>query len=211
MVWKVKGLAQGKTKRTTKSRPRKASGKGMRRTTKKKNTEPSLLKYEIFGIFTTVGIIGIDTGSAGHSIDGILSYIFGMGRIVFTLSMVVLGLKYIILRKAWPLTKNWLAGGVLFVLFLGLIHLLFIPQGAEFMPAMLRVGGGAAGAPVRASQAHCGLAFCTKSCSDGAAAAGSVPGVHGGASPGTPEAETEKEIGFCAHCIVSVVENYARC
>lgn len=72
-------------------------------------------------------------------------------------------------------------------------------------------GGGAAGAPVRASQAHCGLAFCTKSCSDGAAAAGSVPGVHGGASPGTPEAETEKEIGFCAHCIVSVVENYARC
>lgn len=155
MVWKVKGLAQGKTKRTTKSRPRKASGKGVRRTTKKKNTEPSLLKYEIFGIvllccgiFTTVGIIGIDTGSAGHSIDGILSYIFGMGRIVFTLSMVVLGLKYIILRKAWPLTKNWLAGGVLFVLFLGLIHLLFIPQGAEFMPAMLRVGGGAAGAVV---------------------------------------------------------------
>ena len=155
MVWKVKGLAQGKTRRVTKSRPRKTSGKGVRRTTKKKDTEPSLLKYEIIGIvllccgiFMTVGIVGIDTGSAGHSIDGILSYICGIGRIVFTLSMVILGLKYIILRKAWPLTKNWLAGTVLFVLFLGLIHLLFIPQGAEFMPAMLRVGGGAAGAAV---------------------------------------------------------------
>lgn len=50
------------------------------------------------------------------------------------------------LRKAWPLTAVWAWGAWAYELFLTLIHLVIVPDGAEFMPASLRVGGGIAGA-----------------------------------------------------------------
>ena len=145
-----------KTKRTRKKQTTgRTAEKRTRRTGKRKSSDATLLHYEILGIvliccglFTTVGILGIDTGSVGHSIDGILAYAFGLGRIVFTLALILAGLKYIIVRKAWPFTRNWLAGFILYVLFLGLVHLVFIPQGTEFMPPLLRVGGGMIGAAV---------------------------------------------------------------
>ncbi len=50
------------------------------------------------------------------------------------------------LRKAWPLTAVWAWGAWAYELFLTLIHLVIVPDGAEFLPASLRVGGGIAGA-----------------------------------------------------------------
>ena len=58
----------------------------------------------------TIGIIGVDTGSIGYSLDGLLAYGFGFGRIVASLALIVLGLKYIMVRKACPVTKQWLVG-----------------------------------------------------------------------------------------------------
>ena len=71
--------------------------------------------------------MGIDTGRIGHNVDNVLSYIFGLGRIVVSLSLVVLGLKYIVVRKACPVSRSWLIGTWIYVLLLGLIHLLVIP------------------------------------------------------------------------------------
>lgn len=92
--------------------------------------------------------MGIDTGRIGHNVDNVLSYIFGLGRIVVSLSLVVLGLKYIVVRKACPVSRSWLIGTWIYVLLLGLIHLLVIPEGTEFLPSSLSVGGGIIGAVV---------------------------------------------------------------
>ncbi len=94
----------------------------------------------------TAGFIGVDTGRIGHSVDDILAYIFGLGRIVVSLSLIVLGLKYIVIRKACPVSKSWAVGTWIYILLLGLVHLLVIPEGTEFLPHSLSVGGGIVGA-----------------------------------------------------------------
>lgn len=139
-------MTQQKTRRRTRASETRKKEKGQ------KKSAP-LLKFEItglilifFGIFATIGILGVDTGSVGYALDGILAYGFGFGRIVVPLSLVIAGLKYIMLRKAWPMTAVWAWGAWAYELFLTLIHLLLVPDGAEFMPASLRVGGGIAGA-----------------------------------------------------------------
>ncbi|WP_296827668.1 DNA translocase FtsK [uncultured Megasphaera sp.] len=143
-------MANGRTPKTTRRK------RTTRRARPAKRAEKSpLLKYEIigifcilFGVFATVGFIGVDTGRIGHSVDDVLSYIFGLGRIVVSLSLVVLGLKYIVVRKACPVSRSWVIGAWIYVLLLGLIHLLVIPEGTKFLPASLSVGGGIIGAVV---------------------------------------------------------------
>lgn len=134
------------------NRTQKLTGKKRGRRTTKKTQGPSLLKYEIMGLvfifmglFAAIGIIGVDTGSIGTVVDDVLAYIFGVGRILAALLLVVLGLKYIMLRKAVPVTGNWALGTLLFIMFLGMIHLFFVPEGAEFMPAVMSISGGAIG------------------------------------------------------------------
>lgn len=144
-------MTKGKTRKT--SRTKRTTGTRQKAKTAKKAGTSPLLKYEIIGIcciilgiFATVGFIGVDTGRIGHSVDDILSYIFGLGRIVVSLSLIVLGLKYIVIRKACPVSKSWAVGTWIYILLLGLIHLLVIPEGTEFLPHSLSVGGGIIGA-----------------------------------------------------------------
>ena len=139
-------MAERKTRKTSRTA-------GRRKKTGTAKQGASLLKFEIIGlvciflgIFATIGIIGVDTGSIGYSLDGLLAYGFGFGRIVASLALIVLGLKYIMVRKACPVTKQWLVGFWIYSLFLTWIHVVFIPEGTEFMPASLRVGGGVIGA-----------------------------------------------------------------
>ncbi|MCH4166276.1 MAG: DNA translocase FtsK [Megasphaera sp.] len=145
-------MAQRKTRKT----PLKNTGVHKKRVHQIKKSSP-LLKFEItglilifFGIFATVGIVGVDTGRIGHGLDGILSYCFGFGRIVVSLALIILGLKYIIIRKALPVGKAWFLGAWIYAMFLGFIHIVFIPEGLEFMPASLRVGGGIIGGVISA-------------------------------------------------------------
>lgn len=144
-------MTKGKTRKTSRTK-RTAGTRQKAKTARKAGTSP-LLKYEIIGIccilagvFATAGFIGVDTGRIGHSVDDILSYIFGLGRIVVSLSLIVLGLKYIVIRKACPVSKSWAVGTWIYILLLGLVHLLVIPEGTEFLPHSLSVGGGIIGA-----------------------------------------------------------------
>ncbi|WP_298586974.1 DNA translocase FtsK [uncultured Megasphaera sp.] len=144
-------MTKGKTRKTSRTK-RTAGTRQKAKTARKAGTSP-LLKYEIIGIccilagvFATAGFIGVDTGRIGHSVDDILSYIFGLGRIVVSLSLIVLGLKYIVIRKACPVSKSWAVGTWIYILLLGLVHLLVIPEGTEFLPHSLSVGGGIVGA-----------------------------------------------------------------
>lgn len=144
-------MTKGKTRKT--SRTKRTTGTRQKAKTARKAGTSPLLKYEIVGIccilagvFATVGFIGVDTGRIGHSVDDILSYIFGLGRIVVSLSLIVLGLKYIVIRKACPVSKSWAVGTWIYILLLGLVHLLVIPEGTEFLPHSLSVGGGIVGA-----------------------------------------------------------------
>lgn len=139
-------MAERKTRK-----PARTAGK--RKKTGAAKKDAPLLKFEIIGlvliflgIFSTIGIVGVDTGSIGYSLDGMLAYGFGCSRIVVSLALIVLGLKYIMIRRTVPVTKRWLAGCWVYSLLLTCIHLLFIPDGTEFMPASLRVGGGVIGA-----------------------------------------------------------------
>ncbi len=146
-------MTKGKTRKTSRTK-RTAGTRQKAKTARKAGTSP-LLKYEIIGIccilagiFATAGFIGVDTGRIGHSVDDILAYIFGLGRIVVSLSLIILGLKYIVIRKACPVSKSWAVGTWIYILLLGLIHLLVIPEGTEFLPHSLSVGGGVVGAVV---------------------------------------------------------------
>lgn len=144
-------MTKGKTRKT--SRTKRTTGTRQKAKSARKAGTSPLLKYEIIGIccilagvFATAGFIGVDTGRIGHSVDDILSYIFGLGRIVVSLSLIVLGLKYIVIRKACPVSKSWAVGTWIYILLLGLVHLLVIPEGTEFLPHSLSVGGGIVGA-----------------------------------------------------------------
>ena len=144
-------MTKGKTRKT--SRTKRTTGTRQKAKTARKAGTSPLLKYEIIGIccilagvFATAGFIGVDTGRIGHSVDDILAYIFGLGRIVVGLSLIVLGLKYIVIRKACPVSKSWAVGTWIYILLLGLVHLLVIPEGTEFLPHSLSVGGGIVGA-----------------------------------------------------------------
>lgn len=144
-------MTKGKTRKTSCTK-RTTGTRQKAKTARKAGTSP-LLKYEIIGIccilagvFATAGFIGVDTGRIGHSVDDILAYIFGLGRIVVSLSLIVLGLKYIVIRKACPVSKSWAVGTWIYILLLGLVHLLVIPEGTEFLPHSLSVGGGIVGA-----------------------------------------------------------------
>lgn len=108
-------MTKGKTRKT--SRTKRTTGTRQKAKTARKAGTSPLLKYEIVGIccilagvFATAGFIGVDTGRIGHSVDDILAYIFGLGRIVVSLSLIVLGLKYIVIRKACPVSKSWAVG-----------------------------------------------------------------------------------------------------
>ena len=144
-------MTKGKARKT--SRTKRTTGTRQKAKTARKAGTSPLLKYEIIGIccilagvFATAGFIGVDTGRIGHSVDDILAYIFGLGRIVVSLSLIVLGLKYIVIRKACPVSKSWAVGTWIYILLLGLVHLLVIPEGTEFLPHSLSVGGGIVGA-----------------------------------------------------------------
>lgn len=144
-------MTKGKTRKT--SRTKRTTGTRQKAKTARKAGTSPLLKYEIIGIccilagvFATAGFIGVDTGRIGHSVDDILAYIFGLGRIVVSLSLIVLGLKYIVIRKACPVSKSWAVGTWIYILLLGLVHLLVIPEGTEFLLHSLSVGGGIVGA-----------------------------------------------------------------
>lgn len=144
-------MTKGKTRKT--SRTKRTTGTRQKAKTARKAGTSPLLKYEIIGIccilagvFATAGFIGVDTGRIGHSVDDILAYIFGLGRIVVSLSLIVLGLKYIVIRKTCPVSKSWAVGTWIYILLLGLVHLLVIPEGTEFLPHSLSVGGGIVGA-----------------------------------------------------------------
>lgn len=144
-------MTKGKTRKT--SRTKRTTGTRQKAKTARKAGTSPLLKYEIIGIccilagvFATAGFIGVDTGRIGHNVDDILAYIFGLGRIVVSLSLIVLGLKYIVIRKACPVSKSWAVGTWIYILLLGLVHLLVIPEGTEFLPHSLSVGGGIVGA-----------------------------------------------------------------
>lgn len=144
-------MTKGKTRKT--SRTKRTTGTRQKAKTARKAGTSPLLKYEIIGIccilagvFATAGFIGVDTGRIGHSVDDILAYIFGLGRIVVSLYLIVLGLKYIVIRKACPVSKSWAVGTWIYILLLGLVHLLVIPEGTEFLPHSLSVGGGIVGA-----------------------------------------------------------------
>lgn len=130
---------------------------GSNHVVKSKSTGTSLLTFEVIGlcfifigVFATVGIMGIDTGTIGYGVDEILAYGFGFTRIVVSLSLIIIGLKYIIVRRKFPLTRSWGICMWIYLLVQSLIHLVFIPQEITFLPTSIRIGGGIFGAAIAA-------------------------------------------------------------
>lgn len=141
-------MAQRTGKKAAVNRRKKATPR--KKTTVRKQTP--LLKFEIIGllciclgIFGSLSLFGVDTGSVGHGLDTMLAYAFGRGRIIVTVALIGMGIKYITVRKAWPFGWQWLVGVWLYCLALAFIHILLIPQDVEFVPASYVAGGGIIG------------------------------------------------------------------
>ena len=146
-------MAQRKT-RKTKGAKSTGAAKPARRRRKTRQAAP-WLKFEIiglicicFGVFSIISILGMDTGLIGHQVDTILSYAFGWGRIVFAFALILLGVRYIIVRKVCPVGRGWVLGAWLYALALALIHVVLVYPGYEFVPSSLHDGGGVIGAVV---------------------------------------------------------------
>lgn len=88
-----------------------STGKSAARRGKKSGTP--WLKYEILGlvflvagIFLTVGMVGVDTGQIGYALDDVFAYIFGTGRLIVAVALIIAGLQYIVNGRPCPLPET---------------------------------------------------------------------------------------------------------
>lgn len=112
----------------------------------------SELKYEILGIILFTGgiicfisLLGLNTGPVGIFIAKILKYIFGIGAPIAPIVLVIIGSRYVWLRKPVIYSAKFIGYVCLYFLTLAIFHHFRIPYGQEILPDSLIPGGGLTG------------------------------------------------------------------
>lgn len=110
------------------------------------------LKYELLGLLLiTLGLIGLASlaglhaGPVGDFVVKLLTNSLGVGAVIPTLVCVVVGSRYIWLRRAIMYTVRFWGLALLYFFLLAIFHHFMIPQGREILPDSLARGGGFAG------------------------------------------------------------------
>lgn len=123
--------------------------KTYKKTTKTSNPER---KYELMGlVFLAIGLIsicglwGLNVGFVGIYFAKILHYLFGIGAVVVTLLVMLIGYQYIVKHHGVRYSLRFIGMIMLFFSVLAIWHHFMIPAGAEIMPSSLPKGGGLIG------------------------------------------------------------------
>ncbi len=134
------------TERKTAPRRRKASGR--KKTTVKSAGSPER-KYELLGLLlvavsliSVCGLCGLNVGFVGVYFAKCLNYMFGVGAVVISLLILLIGYQYIVKHHGLVYSPRFFGLGLLFISVLAIWHHLVVEPGAEILPESLPRGGG---------------------------------------------------------------------
>ena len=134
------------TERKTAPRRRKASGR--KKTTVRSAANPER-KYELRGLFLVAvslisicGLCGLNVGFVGVYFAKCLHYLFGVGAIVISLLILLIGYQYIVKHHGLVYSPRFFGMGLLFISVLAIWHHIMVEPGAEILPESLPKGGG---------------------------------------------------------------------
>ena len=109
-------------------------------------------RYELLGLaFVAAGLISLgglfdlNVGFVGLHFAKFLHYLFGVGAVLVTVLILLIGYQYITKHCGLRYSLRFFGLGLLFVSLLAIWHHLVIPVGAEILPASLPEGGGLLG------------------------------------------------------------------
>lgn len=104
-------------------------------------TIPEKIKYEIIGIlfagmsvFSFMTLLPVNTGPVGAFFRKLSLYSFGIGSYLFPLIVLLVGIRYMVVRKAIRFTVKFWAIVAVMILSLALYHGLLVPAGQELLP-----------------------------------------------------------------------------
>ena len=113
------------------------------------------LRHELFGITMVTGgvlalvsLLGLNVGPLGLFVAKILRYTFGLGAVAVPLVLLIIGLKYIMVKNSITYSVKFWGLLLLYFMALAIYHHIKIPVGQEILPESLISGGGFAGGMV---------------------------------------------------------------
>jgi S-DNA-T family DNA segregation ATPase FtsK/SpoIIIE len=89
--------------------------------------------------------MGFSVGSLGMFIAKILRHAFGIGAMAIPVIFIIIGLRYIALKKSIVYSVKFWGLFLLYFLLLAISHYFIVPVGEEIMPQSLSAGGGLSG------------------------------------------------------------------
>ncbi len=131
----------------------KTTTRRSRRTAARKRPEESQTnperKYELLGLLLVAvslisicGLFGLNVGFVGVYFAKCLHYMFGVGAIVISLLILLIGYQYIVKHHGLVYSPRFFGLALLFVSVLAIWHHLAVPPGEEILPDSLPRGGG---------------------------------------------------------------------
>ncbi|MCR5757586.1 MAG: DNA translocase FtsK [Selenomonas sp.] len=134
------------TERRTAPRRKKASG---RKRAAAQNTGSPERKYELLGLLLVAvslisicGLCGLNVGFVGVYFAKCLHYMFGIGAIVISLLILMIGYQYIVKHHGLRYSPRFFGLGLLFLSVLAIWHHFVVLPGEEILPDSLPWGGG---------------------------------------------------------------------
>lgn len=140
-------------KKTTARRTTKRKKRTTRKTAAR-NAAPAVSgrKYELvglvlfaLGLISLLGLFGLSVGPFGTYFAKVLHYMFGVGAVVVTLLIMLIGYQYMSHHHGLHYSVRFFGIAALFIVLLAIWHHFVIPVGAEVMPDSLPRGGGLLG------------------------------------------------------------------
>ncbi|BAL82899.1 putative DNA translocase [Selenomonas ruminantium subsp. lactilytica TAM6421] len=131
-----------------KTAPRRRKASGRKKAAAKPAANPER-KYELWGLFLVAvslisicGLCGLNVGFVGVYFAKCLHYMFGVGAIVISLLILLIGYQYIVKHHGLVYSPRFFGLGLLFLSVLAIWHHCVIDPGAEILPESLPKGGG---------------------------------------------------------------------
>ncbi|SDG52068.1 DNA segregation ATPase FtsK/SpoIIIE, S-DNA-T family [Selenomonas sp. WCT3] len=103
------------------------------------------LAFVAIGLISICGLFGLNVGFVGVYFAKVLHYLFGVGAIVISLLILLIGYQYMAKHHGLVYSPRFFGLGLLFLSLLAIWHHCVIPAGQEIMPDNLPRGGGLAG------------------------------------------------------------------
>ncbi|HWR43094.1 FtsK/SpoIIIE family DNA translocase [Sporomusa sp.] len=97
------------------------------------------------GLLALISLLGLNVGPLGLFVAKMLKYTFGIGAVVVPLVLLIVGLKYIMVKSSVAYSVKFWGLLLLYFMALAIYHHIKIPVGHEIMPESLVSGGGFAG------------------------------------------------------------------